>query len=53
VRLFLRSAIQGYTPAMTNIGTLYEIGAIGQSDFQHAYAWVRAALWFDMRRRRS
>jgi hypothetical protein len=49
VRLFLRSAIQGYTPAMANIGTLYEIGAIGQSDFQRAYAWVRAALWFDMR----
>jgi Sel1 repeat len=49
VRLFLRSAIQGYTPAMANIGTLYEIGAIGQSDFQSAYAWVRAALWFDMR----
>jgi hypothetical protein len=49
VRLFLRSAIQGYTPAMANIGTLYELGAIGQSDFQRAYAWVRAALWFDMR----
>jgi hypothetical protein len=49
VRLFLRSAIQGYTPAMANIGTLYETGAIGQSDFQRAYAWVRAALWFDMR----
>jgi hypothetical protein len=49
VRFFLRSAIQGYTPAMANIGTLYEIGAIGQSDFQRAYAWVRAALLFDMR----
>jgi Sel1 repeat-containing protein len=49
MRFFLRSAIQGYTPAMANLGTLYEIGAIRQSDFQRAYAWVRAALWFDMR----
>jgi len=48
-RFFLRSAIQGYTPAMANIGTLYEIGAIRHSDFQRAYAWVRAALWFGMR----
>jgi TPR repeat protein len=48
VRFFLRSAIEGYTPAMANIGTLYETGAIGQSDFQRAYAWVRAALRFDM-----
>jgi len=46
MRLFLRSAIQGYTPAMANLGTLYEIGATGHSDFQRAYAWVRAALSF-------
>src|SRR5277367_4591664 len=26
MRFFLRSAIQGYTTAMANIGTLYEIG---------------------------
>jgi hypothetical protein len=46
MRFFLRSAVQGYTPAMANLGTLYEIGAIGHSDFQRAYAWVRAALSF-------
>jgi len=45
-RFFLRSAIQGYTPAMANLGTLYEIGAKGHSDLQRAYAWVRAALSF-------
>jgi TPR repeat protein len=45
-RLFLRSAIQGYTPAMANLGTLYEIGAKRFADFQRAYAWVRAALSF-------
>jgi len=44
MRFFLQSAIQGYTPAMANLGTLYEIGATGHSDFQRAYAWVRAAL---------
>jgi TPR repeat protein len=46
MRFFLRSAIQGYTPAMANIGTLYEIGAMRHSDFRRAYAWVRAALRF-------
>ena len=46
MRFFLRSAIQGYTPAMANLGTLYEIGAKRHSDFRRAYAWVRAALWF-------
>jgi TPR repeat protein len=46
VRFFLRSATQGYTPAMANLGTLYEIGAMRHSDFQRAYAWVRAALSF-------
>ena len=48
-RFFLRSATQGYTPAMANIGTLYEIGAMRHADFQRAYAWVRAALRFGMR----
>jgi hypothetical protein len=43
-RFFLRSAIQGYTPAMANLGTLY--GAKKHSDLQRAYAWVRAALLF-------
>jgi hypothetical protein len=46
MRFFLRSAMQGYTPAMANLGTLYEIGAIKRSDFQRAYAWVRTALSF-------
>ena len=45
-RFFLRSALQGYTPAMANLGTLYEIGATRRSDFRSAYAWVRAALSF-------
>jgi Sel1 repeat len=45
-RFFLRSAIQGYTPAMANLGTLYEIGARRDSDLRRAYAWVRAALSF-------
>lgn len=46
MRFFLRSAIQGYTPAMANIGTLYEVGITTHSDFRRAYAWVRAALEF-------
>lgn len=46
MRFFLRSAIQGYTPAMANLGTLYQIGATRRSDFQRAYAWVRTALAF-------
>jgi Sel1 repeat len=46
MRFFLRSAAQGYTPAMANLGTLYEIGAMKHSDFQRAYAWVRTALIF-------
>jgi TPR repeat protein len=41
MRFFRWSAIQGYTPAMANLGTLYEIGAKSHSDFQRAYAWVR------------
>src|SRR5258708_19450816 len=46
MRFFLRSALQGYTPAMANLGTLYGIGAIRRSDFRRAYAWIRAALSF-------
>ena len=46
MRLFLRSAMRGYTPAMANLGTLYETGAMGHPNFQRAYAWVRAALSF-------
>jgi hypothetical protein len=46
MRFFLRSAMQGFTPAMANIGTLYEMGAMGHANFYRAYAWVRAALSF-------
>jgi Sel1 repeat-containing protein len=46
MRFFLRSALQGYTPAMANLGTLYGIGATKRADFRRAYAWVRAALSF-------
>ncbi|HTD72318.1 MAG TPA: hypothetical protein VK652_02235 [Steroidobacteraceae bacterium] len=46
MRFFLRSALQGYTPAMANLGTLYGIGATRRADFRRAYAWVRAALSF-------
>jgi TPR repeat protein len=46
MRLFLRSAMQGYTPAMANLGTLYVTGAVGHRNFQRAYAWMRTALSF-------
>jgi hypothetical protein len=46
MRLFLLSAMQGYTPAMANVGTLYEIGATGHPNFHRAYAWVHTALSF-------
>jgi TPR repeat protein len=48
MRLFLRSASNGYSPAMANLGTLYEMGEIGHADFARAYAWVRAALSFGL-----
>src|ERR1700751_4654759 len=46
MRLFLLSALNGYTPAMANVGTLYETGAAGRPNQYRAYAWVRAALSF-------
>jgi TPR repeat protein len=46
MRFFLRAAMKGYTPAMANVGTLYEIGATGSPNLQRAYAWVRTALSF-------
>ena len=46
MRFFLRSAMQGYTPAMANLGTLYQMGALGRPNFPRAYAWMRAALSF-------
>ena len=46
MRFFLLSALSGYTPAMANVGTLYETGATGRPNQHRAYAWVRAALSF-------
>ena len=46
MRFFLRSAMQGYTPAMANIGALYERGKMGHRNLHGAYAGVRAALSF-------
>jgi Sel1 repeat len=45
MRLLLRASLQGYTPAMVNLGTLYEIRA-GRADLPRAYVWLRTALWF-------
>ena len=42
--LFRRLAMDGYTPAMVNLGTLYERGSAGPRDHRRAYAWIRAAL---------
>lgn len=42
--LFMSLAMDGYTPAMVNIGILYESGLAGRRNRQLAYAWVRAAL---------
>lgn len=42
----MRSAMRGYTPAMANMGTLYEMGAMGNPNWYRAYAWLRAALFF-------
>jgi TPR repeat protein len=46
MRFFLLSALKGYTPAMANVGTLYEIGATERPNQHRAYAWVRTALSF-------
>jgi TPR repeat protein len=46
VKLFWESAMQGYTPAMANLGTLYEKGGAGRPDLRRAYAWLRAAAFF-------
>lgn len=46
MRFFLLSALKGYTPAMANVGTLYETGATGRPNQHRAYAWVRTALSF-------
>ena len=46
MRFFLLAALKGYTPAMANVGTLYETGATGRPNQHRACAWVRAALSF-------
>jgi TPR repeat protein len=43
-KLFRQLAMDGYTPAMVNLGTLYERGRAGRHDHRQAYAWIRAAL---------
>ena len=43
-KLFRQVAMDGYTPAMVNLGTLYERGSAGPRDHRRAYAWIRAAL---------
>jgi hypothetical protein len=42
--LFRQVAMDGYTPAMVNLGTLYESGMTGRRSHRQAYAWIRAAL---------
>jgi TPR repeat protein len=44
MKLFRQLAMDGYTPAMVNLGTLYERGRAGRRDHRQAYAWIRAAL---------
>ena len=43
-KLFRTMAIEGYTPAMVNLGTIYELGLASRRDHRRAYAWIRAAL---------
>ena len=43
-RFFRQLALDGYTPAMVNLGTMYEQGMTGKRDHRRAYAWIRAAL---------
>lgn len=43
-KLFRHLAMEGYTPAMVNLGTMYEQGMSGRRDHRRAYAWIRAAL---------
>jgi Sel1 repeat len=43
-KLFRQLAMDGYTPAMVNLGMLYERGLAGRRDHRQAYAWIRAAF---------
>ena len=45
-KLFRQLAMDGYTPAMVNLGTLYEWGVARGRNHRQAYAWIRAALAF-------
>jgi TPR repeat protein len=44
LKMFRLLAMQGYTPGMVNLGTLYEFGLSGRRDHRLAYAWIKAAL---------
>jgi TPR repeat protein len=44
LKLFRTMAMEGYTPAMVNLGTIYELGLASRRDHPRAYAWIRAAL---------
>jgi TPR repeat protein len=44
LQLFRTMAMEGYTPAMVNLGTIYELGLASRRDHPRAYAWIRAAL---------
>jgi TPR repeat protein len=44
LELFRTLAAVGYTPAMVNLGTIYELGLAGRHDHRRAYAWIRAGL---------
>ena len=44
LQLFRTIAMEGYTPAMVNLGTIYELGLASRRVHLRAYAWIRAAL---------
>jgi TPR repeat protein len=44
LKIVMCLAVDGYTPAMVNVGVLYESGLAGHRDRELAYAWVRATL---------
>jgi TPR repeat protein len=44
LKLFRTLAVEGYAPAMVNLGTIYELGLAGRRDHRLAYAWIRAGL---------
>jgi TPR repeat protein len=44
LKLFQKLAVEGYAPAMVNLGTIYELGLASRPDHRRAYAWIRAGL---------